>query len=29
MKIKVPNGNYGVTELYDVVAAAMGYDCPR
>lgn len=35
MKIKVPAKNYGVTELYDAVAAAMGhtdvskllYDC--
>lgn len=29
MKIKVPKKNYGVTELYDAVALAMGYDCPR
>jgi hypothetical protein len=34
MKIKVPNKNYGITELYDTVAALMGreekelnYDC--
>lgn len=35
MKLKVPKKNYGVTELYDVVATAMGhkdvsklnYDC--
>ena len=35
MKLKVPRKNYGVTELYDAVAAAMGhkdvsklkYDC--
>lgn len=32
MKLKVPNKNYGVTELYDTVAALMGktntnYDC--
>lgn len=25
MKIKVPVKNYGVTELYDTVATAMGY----
>ena len=25
MKVKVPRKNYGITELYDVVAAAMGY----
>jgi hypothetical protein len=25
MKIKVPCKNYGVTELYDTVATAMGY----
>lgn len=25
MKVKVPRKNYGVTELYDAVAAAMGY----
>lgn len=25
MKLKVPKRNYGVTELYDVVATAMGY----
>lgn len=25
MRLKVPVKNYGVTELYDVVAAAMGY----
>lgn len=34
MKLKVPNKNYGITELYDAVAAIMGretdnlnYDC--
>ena len=35
MKLKIPNKNYGVTELYDAVAIAMGhkdvsklnYDC--
>ena len=26
MKLKIPNKNYGVTELYDVVAELMGYD---
>lgn len=25
MKVKVPRKNYGITELYDAVAAAMGY----
>ena len=25
MKLKVPKKNYGVTELYDAVATAMGY----
>ena len=25
MKLKIPKKNYGVTELYDVVATAMGY----
>lgn len=25
MKVKVPKKNYGITELYDAVAAAMGY----
>lgn len=29
MKFKIPKKNYGVTELYDAVAFAMGYDCPR
>ena len=29
MKIKVPKKNYGVTELYDAVAFALGYDYPR
>ncbi len=29
MKIKIPNGNYGVTELYDIVACLIGHDCPR
>ena len=29
MKLKVPKKNYGVTELYDAVAYAIGYDCPR
>jgi len=28
MKLKVLNKNYGVTELYDAIASAMGY-CPR
>ena len=25
MKIKIPHKNYGVTELYDVIATTMGY----
>lgn len=25
MKVKVPRKNYGITELYDVVATIMGY----
>lgn len=25
MKLKIPSKNYGVTELYDAVAIAMGY----
>lgn len=28
MKMKLPIKDYGVTELYDAVASAMGY-CPR
>jgi len=25
MKLKVPNKNYGITELYDAIATTMGY----
>ena len=26
MKMKVPNKNYGITELYDIIATSMGID---
>lgn len=34
MKLKVPNKNYGITELYDAIASTLGYknklyDCTK
>ena len=29
MKIKVPNKNYGITELYDIIATSIGKDITK